>query len=342
MKTKVLYIERKPYENVSIEKVFRQISKSLDREKFEVLFQTLPYLNDTLGTLKNLLFFRKRNADIYHITGHNHYIALLFPKRTTVLTIHDTGILRIRKGWRRYLIKKINFELPLKKLKYITTISEATKRDLIALFKCPPEKIRVIENPLQEYLRQLEFSTETDKKNFKCPTILQIGTAQNKNLYNLFSALENIECRLVIVGKLDAALKEFLKLKRINYENKFNLSDEEIRDEYLKTDIVTFCSTFEGFGLPIIEAQAMLKPVITSNISPLKEVAGNAALLVDPHDIISIREGFLKMISDEKYRQELIVKGFVNVKRFDAAAVAALYESIYSEIIEDTASPTNF
>lgn len=335
MKTKILFIERKPYHNVSIEKVFRQIAKSINKEKFEIKFQTLAYFNTTLGTIKNLLFYRNQSADIYHVTGHNHYIALVLPENRTVLTIHDAGILHIRKGLRRYLIKKINFDLPLRKLKYITTISEATKKEIVYFTNCPPEKIRVIENPVQDNFVLPTDTLHNKKFNTDCPTILQIGTAYNKNLKNLILAIQGFKCRLVIIGKLNNETIKLLKMNRIIYENRFDLTDEEIRNEYLKTDIVVFCSTFEGFGLPIIEAQSMRRPILTSGISPLKEVAGDSAALADPNDFTSIRRELEKIISDQTYRENLVIKGCENVKRFSSDTIVGLYENLYSEINEE-------
>ena len=332
MKTKVLFIERKPYQNVSLEKVFRQIAGTINKVNFETAFQSLSYFNTTLGTIKNLLFYRKLPADIYHITGHNHYLALVLPENRTVLTIHDAGILHIRKGLRRYLIKKINFDLPVKKLRYITAISEATKKEIVYFTNCAPEKIRVIENPIQDNFVLSGNNFQERVFNADCPTILQIGTAYNKNLKNLILALEDIKCRLVIVGRLDEESEKALKNNRINYENKFDLTDEEIRNEYLKTDIVVFCSTFEGFGLPIIEAQSMRKPVLTSNLSPLKEVAGGSAALADPNDFLSIKKELKRIINDEKHRENLVRTGYENVKRFNADTIVGLYENLYSEI----------
>jgi glycosyltransferase involved in cell wall biosynthesis len=77
-----------------------------------------------------------------------------------------------------------------------------------------------------------------------------------------------------------------------------------MRNEYLRADLVAFCSTFEGFGLPIIEAQAMRTPVVSSELSPMKEVAGDGAVLVDPFDVSKIREGILKIINNDDFRDE--------------------------------------
>ena len=331
MKTKILYIERKPSESVSIERVFKQIAKSLSKKRFEVLFDHVPFSNDTISTIKNLILYRNPTADIYHITGHIHYIALLLPKKCTVLTIHDVRILYIRKGIRRYILKKLFFDLPVKRLRYITAISEATKREIILHTNCDEKKIRVIENPLMDSV----FLKDVKKFNKKYPLILQIGTTDNKNLENLIRALKDIDCCLRIIGSLDSEIVKLLRDNQINYENDFGLDDSEIRNEYEKADIVAFCSTYEGFGLPIIEAQAMGKPVITSNLDPMKEVAGNAAVLVNPFDFESIRSGFLQIINDENLRNDLIEKGLENIRRFESKHIADLYENLYLEIMDN-------
>lgn len=329
MKKTILFVERKPSEAVSIEKVFRQVAKCLSGQQFSSGFQQLSYPNDTIGTVKNLLFFKKRKADIYHITGHIHYIALVLPRNKTVLTIHDAGILRIRKGIRRYILKKLLFDLPIKKLKYVTAVSPATKKELVFHTNCDPDKIRVIENPLQEH-----FFSEGEKKfDEQNPSILHIGTTANKNLENLIQALQGITCRLIIVGRLSNETERQLKDRNINYENKLNLNDMEIREEYIKADIVSFCSAFEGFGLPIIEAQAMLTPVVTSNISPMKEVAGEGAVLVDPFDYKSIRAGIQRLISEKDYRQTIVRKGIVNVEKYDPEKIARQYAALYQEML---------
>lgn len=332
MKTELLYVERKPSAAVSIEKVFRQIAKSLSRETYTIDFQQLEYSNDFWGTFKNLLLFRRRRADICHVTGHVHYISLILPVNKTILTVHDVGILRIRSGLRKFVLKKLLFDLPIRRLKYITAVSEATKKEIILHTNCEADKIRVIENPLQD------FFYATQKKDFKqdCPAILQIGTAANKNLSRLIDALEGVKCRLTIIGELDGDTTNLLKAKKIIYENKFGLDNEAIKREYENTDLVTFCSTFEGFGLPIIEAQAMLTPVVTSNISPMKEVAGIGAALAEPLDSGSIRDCILKIINDENYRRAIVGKGVENVKKYRAEKIAGLYESLYREVVSDS------
>src|SRR5262249_49098549 len=102
---------------------------------------------------------------------------------------------------------------------------------------------------------------------------------------------------------------------------------------YHEADVVLFASTYEGFGLPILEAQATGRPVVTSNLHSLPEVAGPAACLVDPFDVASIHAGVLRVLSEPLYRENLISAGFENVKRFTAQKIAAKYAALYESIL---------
>lgn len=328
MKIRVNFIERKVTDSLSIERVFRQIAKNLSQKNVEVKFEKMPFENSAFDTIKNLLFFRKSVADIYHITGHVNYISLLLPKDSTVLTVHDLGILHTRTGLRRYILKKLLFDWPVQRLKYITTVSETTRRELIHHTNCPGEKVRVIENPVQD-----KYSGQAKIFNAECPTILQIGTAPHKNLKGLITAIKGLECRLTIIGDLDDEHLRLLADNKIDYANRSGLNESGMREEYANCDLVSFCSTYEGFGLPIIEGQAMQRPVLTSNISPMKEVAGDGAVLADPHDTESIRAGIMKIIKDETFRNELLARGTENVKRFSAEHIADLYYGLYEQIL---------
>ena len=98
--------------------------------------------------------------------------------------------------------------------------------------------------------------------------------------------------------------------------------------------MLVFVSTYEGFGLPILEAEATGRPVLTSNIMAMPEVAGDGACLVDPYNITAIRKGTLKVINDSSYRKELVQHGFENVKRFRPEKIAAQYVELYKQIIK--------
>lgn len=329
MTTRILFIERKPSLFVSIEKVFRSIASSLPRQRFTYAFQQASYGNDLISVCKNLLLFKKELADIYHVTGHTHYLALLLPVERTVLTIHDLGFLHTRRGIRRYILKKLLLDWPVKRLRYITAVSEATKSEIIQNLPSAASKIRVIANPVGD-----QYVNNAPKEfNAAYPVILQLGTMDNKNVPNLIRSVDGINCRLRIIGPLSDKIKKALELSNIDVENIEKLGDDEIIEAYRNADIIAFCSTFEGFGLPIIEGQAMQRPVVTSNLSPMLEVAGYAAEFVDPHDTASIRSGIRRVIEDPENRARLIELGVKNAKRFDAKTIAACYADLYDEVI---------
>ena len=119
----------------------------------------------------------------------------------------------------------------------------------------------------------------------------------------------------------------------VEFSTVANISDQEIIEKYKQSDIVILASTYEGFGLPIIEANAVGRPVITGNILSMPEVAGNAACLVNPFDVESIRTGIFRLIQDTAYREELVQNGFKNVERFKPEAIAMQYLALYRELL---------
>ena len=110
------------------------------------------------------------------------------------------------------------------------------------------------------------------------------------------------------------------------------LTDEELVQAYRRCDMVVFASLYEGFGLPILEAQAMGRPVITSNFGAMREAAGDGALLVDPYSVEAIREAVLRIKREPALREDLIAKGRENAERFRAEAVAARYAELYRNL----------
>ena len=324
---RVCFIYRKHADTPSIERVFRILSNEFEKHGIEIVAARLPFGNDLAGLVGNLLFFRFPDADIYHITGHIHYIALRAPENKTVLTVHDLGILRVRSGFRRMIIKKIFFDWPFKRLSLLAAISQATKSEMITVTGCDPEKITVIGDPVDPVLTSQIREFNTSK-----PTILQVGTAPHKNLDTLIEAVKGMSCRLLIAGKVDEVTADRLRHYRIEFDSMTAGTDQEMRNLYQQADIVAFCSTFEGFGLPIIEAQSMGVPMITSNFPPMNDVAGKGAILVDPYDAAQIRRAIEQIATDAKLRDKIIDEGRKNISRFESSKIAGEYLNLYLRI----------
>jgi glycosyltransferase involved in cell wall biosynthesis len=164
------------------------------------------------------------------------------------------------------------------------------------------------------------------------PVILAVGTTANKNLERLCAALEGIDCILHVVGKMSIAQRDAVRCHGITLRSSESLSHMEMVEAYRDADLVAFPSLFEGFGLPIIEGQATGRPVLTSSVTAMPEVAGDAACLVDPFDVKSIRAGLVRLLTSPDYRAELRERGLVNVRRFSAGAVAEQYAELYRSV----------
>lgn len=311
----------------SIEELFTAIQKQL-KNKICIADFTMPFESKGITKrFKNILFAWRFRGKINHITGDDNYLGLFLPRKSTILTIHDCGELDKHKGLKKFFLWLFWFYLPVKRLRYITVISETTKRRLLKYVKTNPEKIIVIPNCLiGNFLPRLRPFNKIK------PVILHIGITPNKNIERLAAALENISCKLKIIGKPTEEQKETLNSFNIEFEYKENLTREEIIQEYDNCDIVAFVSLLEGFGLPIIEGQAMLKPVITSNISAMPETAGLGACFVDPYNITDIRNAFLKIINDDEYRMDIVKLGIINTNRFKPELVADKYLELYTYV----------
>ena len=146
---------------------------------------------------------------------------------------------------------------------------------------------------------------------------------------------------LVIIGKLSAAQDSLLREYQIKYENYPAASDEEILTYYYGADIVLFVSLYEGFGLPILEAQAVGRPIVTSSREPMRSVAGQGALLVDPEDVEAIREGVRVIAADVELQNKLLSNGLENVKQYAPKKVALKYASLYERIMAESDETAN-
>jgi glycosyltransferase involved in cell wall biosynthesis len=327
---RVAFIHRKPRPlgNFSIETYFQQIREHLPAP-YEPIYVEMPFESNGLWRrLANAIYCAFKQGDINHITGDVNYVASLLKKRKTILTLHDLGRLHETSGIKRRILKLFWYTIPFSKTSYLTANSQATKNDIIQLTDYNAEKIPVIHICINQ-----SFQFNIKAFNQENPRILHIGTAPNKNLNRLIIALKNINCTLVIIGKINSDIKSLIKEHQITTECHENrLTDLEILYQYEKCDILSMVSTFEGFGMPIIEANAVGRAVICGNTSSMPEIAKDSALMIDPYKVDEITDGFKKLINDEKLRNNLIKNGLQNHLRFQPKQLATSYATLYDKI----------
>ncbi len=217
------------------------------------------------------------------------------------------------------------------KADHIATVSEFSKQDIIQLYNVSPDKIDVIYNGANEIYSPV---TEAVKKEVRAkvtgghPYFFFIGSIHpRKNLINLFKAFEiyrhssNSIAKLVITGAKNWWTKDIEKVYRdMRFKDDIiftgRLSIAEIRDIMASSLALTYVSYFEGFGIPIVEAFRCGTPVITSNVTSMPEIAGDAALTVDPFNPQAIAQAMISVDKDAELCEMLIKKGFARAKQF--------------------------
>ena len=291
----------------------------------------LPISNYSFGGLiRNIKYvlrhLNNNKYDIIHITGSEHYLLPFLYGRRSVVTVHDLGRLINLKGMRRlrYWLMQV---ADLKCATAITCISSKTYQEVKRNIFISKGKMVMIPNALDKkyYSCYKEF-------NSSCPIILHIGTSPNKNLNRSIIALRGIKCKLRIVGKIGQSDMDLLKVNQIDYSMVYDLSNDEILQEYKNADIISFPSYYEGFGMPIIEGQAIGRLVITSEIEPMKSVAGDGAIFCNPYDVDSIRNAYLKGFNNCIYRDCIIRAGLENVKKYNLEPITEKYYNLYQSL----------
>lgn len=326
---KVLYVYRCPAMGYSIENVFKPIESKMKKkcECESITFTEANYnpksLIKNIRTIKK--YMRKNPEAIIHITGAEHYLVPFLRKYKTVITVHDLGFYTENKKSIRLILKYFLWIKSLVMANKVVFISNKSLKEAEMLIKLKKEQANVILNPVSEEFRCAKKVDENDD----VPVILHIGTRPNKNLQRTIIALQGIECILRIVGPIDDEIRELLLKHKITYSQIQDISNEQIIQEYQNCDIVSFASTYEGFGMPIIEGQAVGRVVVTSDIEPMNEISNGSCPLVNPFDIESIKGGFMEAISNYDYYENL---GEKNVKRFLIDDKVEEYYKIYKKL----------
>jgi len=329
MSFKLVHFQRRPSTtfHFSVERQYHSVRSSFPAEVDCSLVISRFNSHGVWRRVYNMVQAALLQRDINHITGDIHYVGSLLRRDRTILTILDCAPMTALRGWRRQVFQLFWLQLPVRRAALITTISEFSKSEILRYVHCSPAKVRVIGVPVG-----IEFRADVKEFNPKCPVILQIGTQPNKNLERVVEAIRNLSCRLRIIGTLSNPQRSILASCGTEYSNAVSLTGAQLVEEFQRCDLLVFASTYEGFGMPIVEANAIGRPVIAGNVCSMPEVASDAACLVDPFSADSIRAGIVRVIEDQRYRENLIRNGFLNAQRFTPEAIAHQYHQTYLEV----------
>jgi glycosyltransferase involved in cell wall biosynthesis len=262
-----------------------------------------------------------KKVDVFY--SADNFISLVSPK-PTVMVCHDLAYLSYPKGisWIYRWFYKTMMPLYLKNANQVIAVSNFTKHEINTHFKTKDE-VSVAYNALPTLL----FTSK--EKSFvpiiKNPYFIYVGSIHpRKNVDGMIHAFLNFkqqdtnEIKLVIIGRLAWKTNETKSLLQhddiIHLEN---LNDEHVKPLLSKSIALLYVSNFEGFGIPILEGFNAGVPVITSSTSSMPEVAGDAALLVDPRDLKSISQAMHSLSTDSVLRADLVKKGIQRLKNFD-------------------------
>lgn len=265
--------------------------------------------------------------DLFHAP---HYVVPLFPPRATVVTIHDLMHLTrpehatpAKRAYARWMIGRA-----LRLSARVIAVSEATKKEILAFGPSLGGKVEVIPNGVRE-----EFF-EREEKNAGAPYLLFLGNDKpHKNLDGLLAAFARLRASFPSLSLVLAGVAP----GRVRAEGVHALGfvpDADVPPLLAGARALVLPSLAEGFGLPVLEAQAAGTPVICSDLPALREAAGDAAVFFDPHDVASMAAGIEKILRDEKLRRGLREKGRARAAAFSwrraAERTAGLYEEILS------------
>jgi glycosyltransferase involved in cell wall biosynthesis len=291
---------------------------------------------------------RQARADVFHAP---HYVLSPLTSCPSVVTIHDCIHLRFPQylpNRAAPLYAKWMMRSAAHKAARVLTVSQASKDDILSYLDVPAEKVEVIYNALDE--RLAEPPTDADigrvRERFllNAPFVLYAGNIKpHKNVDRLIEAFATVrervpgDLKLLIIGD---ELSKYPNLRRLVHRHHLHahvrflgfVPDDTLAALYRMAAVFVFPSLYEGFGLPPLEAMAAGAPVVTSNVSSLPEVVGDAALLIDPLDPHAIAAAIVRVLTDTSLRADLIRRGYERVKAFSWERSVARVREVYLDV----------
>ena len=321
----------------------------------ELYFLPLPIRlsNLILDNFPSLLpFYFERHLDSPNIVHGTNYNVYPYKKSIKIMSLYDISFIKYPQ-YTNSVVKTYARRVKhcLQWTDLIITISESSKNDIIKYLHVTPDHIYVTPLASRYYPNYLSPETREQLKlsvnyDFSKTYILFVSTIEpRKNIINLISAYNSlkekykIEHQLVLIGRkgwhyepIFAAIESSPWRSQIHHLD--YLSDELVALFYSKAEAFVYPSYYEGFGLPVLEAMTLGAPVITSNTSSLPEVAGDAALFVNPDNPMDLVDAILQIISDSNLRRELIEKGHERAKLFSWERTARETLKAYKSLVK--------
>lgn len=268
-------------------------------------------------------------------------VPLFLPKSCEMLPlVSDLALYHMPEVYKksRVLLWKFQYSIPFKQARHFLAVSEFTKQDMADTLHIPKDKIYVVYNSCSDAIRRLDAADIVDKEILECVRakyklpenyVLFIGNNNpRKNLHRIIRAFDLIkdgdmtdgEIKLVIAGEQGWKFDKDDALADIKHKDDISfigfVPDEDMSALYTMASLFAFPTLYEGFGIPVIEAQRCGVPVLTSNVTALPEVGGEGACYADPYDINDIAACMSRILRDDSYRVELVEKGYSNCERF--------------------------
>lgn len=323
------------------------LCKPIQKENIHYIIPKVYTQNRLLRIIWEQTFFSKKikqnKIDIFH--GPSFMLPIFKPSKS-IITVHDLTFLYYPQGFNfsTKLYYYIFFKRSLKIADIIIADSHSTKKDLMKYYHIHPNKIQVIYLGVDEIFKKItnKKMIEKVKQKYSLPDnyFLFVGLlSPRKNIKGALRAFAQLKTnhKFVIVGNKGWLYEPIFKLiNKLNLKKKVILTGyanvNELPTIYSCAEALVFPSFYEGFGIPILEAMACGCPVITSNVSSMPEVAGDAALLVDPYNINEIKDAMNIILMDKNKKQELIKKGYSQTKKFSWKKMAEETVKVYDRL----------